>query len=90
MGSSPDSLPTVVDNHSKYGTYLVDEQGARKCPTRVTCGFPLIPGNLLCIAVKQKGEEMLQPHEAGEALAVYRVACFEQVKKFENDDEDVF
>ena len=90
MGSSPDSLPTIVDNHSKYGTYLVDEQGARKCPTRVTCGYPLIPGNLLCIAVKQKGEDILQPHEAGEALVVYRVACFEQVKKFEDDNEDVF
>jgi hypothetical protein len=50
----------------------------------------LIPGNLLCIAVKQKGEDILQPHEAGEALVVYRVACFEQVKKIEDDNEDVF
>jgi len=90
MGSSPDSLPTVVDNHSKYGTYLVDEHGARKCPTRVTCGFPLIPGNLLCIAVKEKGEDILQAHEAGDALVVYRVACFEKVKKADNDDDDVF
>ena len=71
----------IVDNHTRYGTYVVSERaagGAAKVSTVVTEGTPLVPGDLLCIGVRKNGGPMLTAVEASGAAIVYRVRCSER------------
>jgi hypothetical protein len=67
----------VVDNHTRYGTYLVGAgvEGARKVGVNTTDGTPLVPGDLLCIAVRKNGTTNISAVEASAACIVYRVRC---------------
>jgi len=67
----------VVDNHTRYGTYIVSERagGARKVGVVVTDGTPLVPGDVLCIGVRRNGGDVLTAIEASAAAIVYRVRC---------------
>lgn len=67
---------TVVDNHTRYGTYVVSvREGARKVTTIATDGMPLVPGDLLCVGVRRNGADVLTATEACGASVVYRVRC---------------
>lgn len=73
MGANHDRGIIIIDNNSKYGTYVVTEKGAKKVPTKISNGLKLESGNLLCIGVKENGQNTLTPTEAGSACIVYRV-----------------
>jgi len=76
LDSDADAGIFIVDNNSRYGTYIVSEKaGATKVSTIVTEGTPLVPGNLLCIGVRRNGGETLSAVEASGACIVYRVHC---------------
>lgn len=69
----------VVDNNSRYGTYVVSERtGARRVSTIVTEGTKVVPGDLLCIGVKRNGAAVLSAVDASGACIVYRVRCHEK------------
>ncbi len=66
---------TIVDNSSKYGTYVVgegSESGAVKVPNKLSAGIHLELGNLICIGVKKEGEQLLSPTEASTGCIVFR------------------
>lgn len=70
---------TIVDNTSKYGTYVVSNsnsnsktQGAMKLSNQLSSAFVLQPGNLICIAVKRDGEQVLSFTEVSNACVVLR------------------
>ena len=66
---------TIVDNSSKYGTYVVgegSESGAMKVPNKLSAGIQLELGNLICIGVKKDGEHLLSPTEASTGCIVFR------------------
>ena len=66
---------TIVDNSSKYGTYVVgegSESGAMKVPNKLSAGIHLELGNLICIGVKKEGEQLLSPTEASTGCIVFR------------------
>lgn len=74
--SDADASITVVDNHTRYGTYVVSlREGARKVTTIATDGVPLVPGDLLCVGVRRNGADVLTATEACGACVVYRVRC---------------
>jgi hypothetical protein len=66
---------TIVDNSSKYGTYVVgegSESGAVKVPNKLSAGIHLELGNLICVGVKKEGEQLLSPTEASTGCIVFR------------------
>lgn len=77
FAKNEDAGIVVVDNHTRYGTYLVGAgvEGARKVGVNTTDGTPLVPGDLLCIAVRKNGTASISAVEASAACIVYRVRC---------------
>ena len=67
---------TVLDNSSKYGTYVVDEGGVSKVSSVISHPLPLRIGNLLCFGVKEDGPSAISATEAGESALVYRICSF--------------
>jgi hypothetical protein len=63
----------IVDNNSKYGTYVVEEAGAFKVPSKVSKGLPLKNGSLICIGVCLDGPQNLPITEANSACLVFRL-----------------
>lgn len=68
----PTLVVKVVDNYSRYGTYLVGESGAKKVSTRLAQGSRLTPGSLLCIGVQLDGPPILSVADASLACLVYQ------------------
>ena len=76
LDGDEDAAITVVDNHTRYGTYVIStKEGARKVTTIATDGLALVPGDLLCIGVRRNGADVLTATEACGASIVYRVRC---------------
>jgi hypothetical protein len=65
--------PTVCDNHSVWGTYLVTGRGVSKISTIRHKAMCMCPGDLLCIGLMRNGPQELLPSEANQALIVFRV-----------------
>jgi len=66
---------TIVDNSSKFGTYVVgegSESGAVKVSNKLSAGIHLELGNLICVGVKNLGEQLLSPTEASTGCIVFR------------------
>eukprot|EP01033_Poteriospumella_lacustris_P007682 gene7682-5521_t len=68
----PTLVVKVVDNYSRFGTYLVGEGGAKKVSTRLAQGSRLTPGSLLCIGVQVDGPPVLSVADASLACLVYQ------------------
>ena len=45
-------FPSVVDNHSKWGTYVVSQKGCNRVSTKLHKATCLTPGDLVCIRYK--------------------------------------
>lgn len=62
----------VIDNSSKYGTYVVGIQGAKKVHKEVNRGAALHNGSLLCLGVIEEGPAELSVSDASLACLVYK------------------
>lgn len=62
----------VVDNHSRYGAYLVGETGGKKISHQLSHGATLRPGSLLCLGVCLDGPPVLSAADASLACIVYQ------------------
>eukprot|EP01038_Epipyxis_sp_PR26KG_P005922 gene5922-8167_t len=69
---------TIVDNNSLWGTYAVTSKGTFKVPKKMTSGYVVSPGMLICIGVMMDGPQELSPTDANKACVVYRVRCLDR------------
>jgi hypothetical protein len=67
---------TILDNSSKFGTYVVDETGVSKVSSVISHPHSLRVGNLLCFGVKEDGPSAISATEAGESALVYRICSY--------------
>ena len=72
-GSSDACDVVVVDNQTRFGTYIVNSKGVRKVPIKLAQRASLMPDDLLCIGVAFNGEKQLTADEASSACLVYRM-----------------
>ena len=72
-GSSTACDVVVVDNQTRFGTYIVNSKGVRKVPIKLAQRAGLMPDDLLCIGVAFNGEKQLTADEASSACLVYRM-----------------
>lgn len=74
--NNPHLFPTVLDNHSMWGTYLVSAAGVTKISTVSRHAMVISPGNLLCLGLCRNGPKNMLPSEANQALIVFRLRYF--------------
>ena len=72
-GSTDACDVVVVDNQTRFGTYIVNSKGVRKVPIKLAQRAGLMPDDLLCIGVAFNGEKQLTADEASSACLVYRM-----------------
>ena len=73
FNAASNAVATVVDNHSQWGTYVVNATGAYKVPSKVTAGMCVGLGDLVCIGVLPDGPPILDPTKANTACLVFKV-----------------
>jgi hypothetical protein len=78
LGDKGEDSITVVDNSSRYETYLVSNKGSVKVPTKVSAGVSVSDGSLICIGVCLNGPEQLAVTDASQACIVFRVRCIKR------------
>ena len=68
-----DSDITVVDNQTRFGTYIVSGRGVRRVSGKLSRAAALTEGDLLCVGVAFNGAEAMDADEASSACVVYRL-----------------